>query len=120
MRGPGRVACFRGPPSPKEPRRGGPRKHGTRSFFPAKGALMLNLLRSCVLSLAAAVPVAAADWPAWRGPDGQGHSSEKNLPLHWSATDNVRWKVKLPDEGNSTPVVWGNRVFVTQASEKVD
>jgi hypothetical protein len=36
--------------------------------------------------------------------------------MHWSKTDKVRWRVALPEPGNSTPVVWGNRVFVTQAS----
>ena len=60
----------------------------------------------------------ADNWPTWRGPDGQGHSAEKGLPLTWSATENVRWKAPLPDAGSSTPIVWGNRVFVTQASEK--
>src|SRR5208337_2781729 len=60
----------------------------------------------------------AGNWPAWRGPDGDGHCAEKNLPLRWSQTENVRWKVPLPDEGNSSPVVWGDRIFVTQATEK--
>ena len=58
------------------------------------------------------------NWPAWRGPTGQGVSAERQLPLTWSTTDNIRWKVPLPDAGNSTPVVWGDRVFITQASEK--
>jgi outer membrane protein assembly factor BamB len=40
------------------------------------------------------------------------------LPLHWSTTENVRWKVPLLDAGNSTPVIWGERIFITQASEK--
>jgi outer membrane protein assembly factor BamB len=65
-----------------------------------------------------AVPIHAENWPAWRGPTGQGISSEENLPLQWSATENVRWKVSLPDAGNSTPVIWNEHVFVTQASEK--
>jgi len=60
----------------------------------------------------------ADDWPSWRGPTGQGQCAEKELPLTWSPTENVRWKVALPDIGSSTPVVWGDRVFVTQASEK--
>lgn len=61
--------------------------------------------------------IALADnWPAWRGPTGQGHSAEKNPPLKWSTTENVRWKTKLSNPGNSTPIVWGDRVFVTQAT----
>lgn len=58
----------------------------------------------------------AANWPAWRGgADGSGISSEKDLPLEWSESQNIRWRVKLPERGNATPVVWGDRVFVTQA-----
>ena len=60
----------------------------------------------------------ADNWPGWRGPTGQGHCAETDLPVKWSATENVKWKVPLPDEGNSTPVVWGDRVFVTQAADK--
>lgn len=59
-----------------------------------------------------------ADWPGWRGPGGQGQSSETKLPTKWSTTENVKWKVPLPDTGSSTPVIWGDRVFVTQASDK--
>jgi len=59
-----------------------------------------------------------ANWPAWRGPDGSGVTPEKNIPTRWSATENVRWKIPLPDRGNSTPVIWGDKVFVTQAVEK--
>lgn len=56
----------------------------------------------------------AADWPAWRGAEGIGVSSETKLPVKWNTTENVRWRVALPEPGNSTPIVWGNRVFVTQ------
>jgi outer membrane protein assembly factor BamB len=52
----------------------------------------------------------------WRGPTGQGRSAEKNLPLTWSDQDNVRWKVPLPHAGSSTPIVWGDRIFLTQAN----
>jgi outer membrane protein assembly factor BamB len=65
----------------------------------------------------AALSVGAADWPAWRGPTGQGLSEEKGLPLTWSATENVKWKVPLADPGNSTPIVWGDKVFLTQATK---
>ena len=59
----------------------------------------------------------AENWPEWRGPTRDGVAREGNLPLKWSATENVRWKLPLPDRGNSTPIVWGGRVFVTQAIE---
>lgn len=57
----------------------------------------------------------AGDWPQWRGPTGQGHVQEENVPLEWSDRENVKWKVALPDQGNSTPVVWGDRIFLTIA-----
>lgn len=57
----------------------------------------------------------AANWPSWRGPDGLGVSIDQSVPTHWSKTDNVLWRVDLPEPGNSTPVVWGRRIFVTQA-----
>src|SRR6266542_3589784 len=63
-------------------------------------------------------PAVAENWPAWRGPLGTGVCLEKNLPLHWSTNENVRWRVPLPERGNSTPIVWGQRVFVTQAIEQ--
>ncbi|MBY0231692.1 MAG: PQQ-binding-like beta-propeller repeat protein [Gemmataceae bacterium] len=59
----------------------------------------------------------AADWPAWRGPTGQGFCDEKGIPLKWSARDNVRWRIKLDHQGNSTPVVWKDRLFLTQANK---
>src|SRR5882762_370573 len=75
---------------------------------------------SFVLLSAALWPgfIRADNWPAWRGADGLGITREKNLPLHWSATENVRWKIALPDRGNSSPVVWRNHIFITQALEK--
>jgi outer membrane protein assembly factor BamB len=60
----------------------------------------------------------AGDWPSFRGPQGTGVSPEKVLPETWSATKNVAWRVQLPDRGNSTPIVWHDRVFVTQATDE--
>jgi len=59
----------------------------------------------------------AENWPQFRGPNGQGISSEKGLPLRWSATENVVWKTALAGEAWSSPIVWGERVFVTTATE---
>lgn len=60
----------------------------------------------------------AGNWPGWRGPDGNGICPEQNLPLRWSTNENIRWRVPLPDRGNSTPIVWGGRVLITQAIER--
>ncbi|HEX5272429.1 MAG TPA: PQQ-binding-like beta-propeller repeat protein, partial [Gemmataceae bacterium] len=73
----------------------------------------------CLIALGfLALPARADNWPAWRGPTGDGQCAERDLPLKWSADENARWKVKLPGPGNSTPVVWGERIFLTQATDK--
>jgi len=66
------------------------------------------------LGLLAATPAWAEDWPQFRGPTGQGHSSEMGLPLEWSESSNVLWKTPVAP-GWSSPVVAGNRVWLTSA-----
>jgi outer membrane protein assembly factor BamB len=56
-------------------------------------------------------------WPQFRGPDGQGHSDERGLPLTWSETSHVAWKVPIPGRGWSSPVVQGDRVWLTTATD---
>lgn len=58
------------------------------------------------------------NWPQWRGPYGDGTCDETELPTVWSHTENVVWHKALPEPGNSTPVVWGNRIYVTQPLAK--
>ena len=58
------------------------------------------------------------DWPQFRGPTGQGVSKEQNLPLTWSETKNVRWKVAIPGRGWSSPVIQGDRIWLTTATEE--
>lgn len=74
----------------------------------------LSLLTSFVFFAAA---VRAENWPGWRGPRGDGTSHEIGLPLTWSETQNLRWKTSLPGKGHSSPIVWGERVFVTTCLE---
>jgi outer membrane protein assembly factor BamB len=76
-----------------------------------------RIIASLVLLLACAALMRADNWPAWRGPSGQGFCEEKNVPLKWSNKNNVKWKIKLDDQGNSTPVVWGDKIFLTQANK---
>jgi outer membrane protein assembly factor BamB len=57
-------------------------------------------------------PLTAEDWPQWRGPMLNGTSSEKNLPIRWSTTENVTWKLAMPERSGSTPIVWGDHVFL--------
>jgi len=65
--------------------------------------------------LALSISAAAEDWPQFRGPTGQGHSTERGLPLEWSETRNVIWKTPVPGLGWSSPVVADGRVWVTTA-----
>lgn len=55
----------------------------------------------------------AENWPGWRGPSGDGVSLEKNLPTRWSQTENIAWRTPISGEGHSSPIVWGDRVFLT-------
>ncbi len=59
----------------------------------------------------------AENWPTWRGPDGSGKSRESGAPTQWSRTENVLWRVPLSVPGNSTPVVWGDQVFLTSGNK---
>lgn len=59
---------------------------------------------------------AQGEWPQFRGPDGQGHAP-RPLPLQWSETENVTWKTEIHDRGWSSPVIWGNQVWVSTATE---
>ena len=69
-----------------------------------------------VLALGTATLSAAENWPRWRGPGSQGISTEAQLPTEWTATKNIAWKTELP-AGHSSPIVWGDRIFVTSAVE---
>jgi outer membrane protein assembly factor BamB len=60
----------------------------------------------------------AEEWPGWRGPRGDGTSLEKDVPIRWSRTENVRWKTPIPGRGYSSPVIWGNHIFLTTCLEK--
>lgn len=64
--------------------------------------------------LASFTPLLAENWGYWRGADNSGMAAG-DAPVHWSATENIKWKVEIPGRGHSTPVVWGDRIFLTTA-----
>ena len=78
-------------------------------------ALGMGLMVAAATALAE--PKASPHWPQFRGPGGQGVSAAKGLPDEWSATTNVVWKTPIPGRGHSSPVVWGDRIFLTTAIE---
>ena len=81
---------------------------------------MVILLRCCAFAafvLCLAQASLAENWPNWRGPTGNGLCTEKNLPVEWSPTKNVAWKLALPGPAGATPVVWGERIFLTSVND---
>lgn len=83
-----------------------------------KPATLKISLAIILLSTGLTSRVHAGDWNQFRGPNGSGISDEKKLPTKWSTTENVQWKVALPGDGNSSPIVVGKQVLVTYATEK--
>ena len=68
------------------------------------------------LLFALLIPLAAAEnWPQWRGPNLNSTSGETDLPVKWSAHENIAWKLPLPAWSGATPIVWGDRIFLNVA-----
>jgi outer membrane protein assembly factor BamB len=80
----------------------------------------LKQLIAGVLLIASPLAARADNWPQWRGPGNLGISTETNVPLTWSATKNVRWKVAVPGAGVSQPIVWDDRVFLTASDGRLN
>src|SRR5262249_14991951 len=66
------------------------------------------------------VESSASQWPPGRGACGQGDRDDAKVPLTWDEKENVVWKAKLPGRGNSSPVVWGDRIYLTASDDKGD
>jgi outer membrane protein assembly factor BamB len=81
------------------------------SICAAAGTLCAAML---FMGFASGLAPDEGNWPYWRGPAADG-MAVGGAPLHWSDTQNVRWKTEIPGRGNSSPVVWGNRIFLTTA-----
>jgi outer membrane protein assembly factor BamB len=71
----------------------------------------------CTLPLAIATEALAENWPQWRGAKLDGVSHESNLPLSWSKTENLLWRLELPGPAGATPVVWDDKIFLTSAED---
>src|SRR5262249_8848077 len=84
----------------------------SRRYDPTWRSFMKRCL--AVLAVLCFVNISFAEnWPAWRGPRLDGSSTEKDLPIKWSATDNIAWRTEIPGNGHSSPISHGDRVFVT-------
>lgn len=85
-----------------------------------KRTVAILLVLACLPALAwMAEPSEPADseknWPAWRGPHMTGVATSGNPPIEWSETKNVKWKVEIPGKGSSSPIVWGDKIFISTA-----
>jgi outer membrane protein assembly factor BamB len=89
-----------------------------KHFYPGNGTLTVV----AILSLTAGNVSQAGNWPCWRGPTGMGYTDEKDLPLRWDGKtgENLLWKVPLGGIGNSSPIVWNDRVFVTVSRKQTN
>ena len=79
---------------------------------PALVLAFLGLLLTWGISASDAAPKVSS-WSQWRGPEGTGLSAETNLPVEWNAQKNLKWKTAIPGRGHSSPIVWGEKVFLT-------
>ncbi|MBI5819164.1 MAG: PQQ-binding-like beta-propeller repeat protein [Verrucomicrobia bacterium] len=80
--------------------------------------MMKHTALALTLGVAFTTLVFAEDnWPQFRGPDGMGHSNATGLPVTWSETQNIKWKTAIHDKGWSSPVIWGNQIWMTTATE---
>lgn len=70
-----------------------------------------------LVAAAAGTAVGAENWPCFRGPSRQGVTEARGLPARWTETDGVRWKTPIPGESHSSPIVWGDTVFLTTATD---
>jgi len=80
--------------------------------------MLEKTIRVCLLAGFAALltqGLRAENWPAWRGPRGDGTSLETSVPVHWSAASNIVWKTAVPGVGHASPIVWGDRIFTVSA-----
>ena len=76
----------------------------------------IAFLMAIVFTLTRTV-LAQQNWPQWRGTDANGVSHAKNLPMTWSMTESILWKTELPSWSAATPIIWGDRIFVTSPSK---
>ncbi|MEI6535670.1 MAG: hypothetical protein WCN98_10050, partial [Verrucomicrobiaceae bacterium] len=79
--------------------------------------MFLRILFFLLLLVCLATPVRSANWPEWRGSDGQGHAEGSGYPQTWSESLNVTWRTDISGRGWSSPVIWGNQIWLTTAIE---
>ncbi|MGH9943499.1 MAG: PQQ-binding-like beta-propeller repeat protein [Pyrinomonadaceae bacterium] len=92
-------------------------KHLPARFRHLTAAALFSVAVAGATFLTPGTDAAGSNWPQWRGPDSQGVSPERGVPVEWSGTKNVKWKVPVEGRAHSSPIVWGKRDFLTTAVE---
>ncbi len=77
------------------------------------------ILMPCCLAIVSSSYGDDLNWPQWRGPAGTGETSAENVVTQWGPEQNVKWRIELPEAGNSTPIVWDDQIFVTQPFSQI-
>ena len=85
------------------------RSHDMTRLFDRRSSVLLAVVVTTFVCAATIL----ADWPRFRGPTGFGTSSDSRIPIEWSDTKNLKWKLELPGAGFSSPIVVKDRAFVT-------
>ena len=70
-----------------------------------------------ILALVCLPSLQAENWPQWRGPSGNGISTQRDVPMEWGKDDNIAWRLELPGPAGATPVIWEDRIFVSTVDD---
>ena len=110
-------ACKHLGTSSRSPAGFAPFLHWTSDY--AREESVWRIVCGCLLSFGvlAVTAVSADNWPQWRGPQLNGTADEKGLPVKWSSTENIAWKLAMPSRTGATPIVWNDRIFLNVATE---
>ncbi len=90
--------------------------HPSAKLQPIRTPMKSILCSLFAIALAATAADKSANWPQWRGPNGDGSAPGETAPTTWSDSKNLKWKLKLPGSGASSPIVWNDRVYITSYS----
>jgi outer membrane protein assembly factor BamB len=79
---------------------------------------MRRVALALIMGTAVAATITADNWPQWRGPQLNGVSQEKGLPIKWSPSENIAWKLPLPSRSGATPIIWNDYIFLNVALQE--
>jgi len=80
-----------------------------------KKAYLSLIMITFLVTLALVAEPADEHWPQWRGPGSNGNAHDNNPPTEWSESKNIKWKLPVPGKGSSSPIIWGEQIFITTA-----